>query len=49
MKNKVISNERKKYLNKSRRSKVLVILTQILILLRIFDNLGDTCKCKYNR
>ena len=49
MKNKEISKERKKYINKSRRSKLLVILTQILILVRIFNNLGNACKCKYNR
>ncbi len=44
MKNNKISKERKKYLNKARKNKILVILTQLLILIRIFSNLGNTCK-----
>ena len=44
MKNNEISNERKKYLNKVKKNKLLVILTQLLILIRIFSNLGNTCK-----
>ena len=44
MKNNEISNERKKYLNKVKKNKILVILTQLLILVRIFINLGNTCK-----
>ena len=44
MKNNEISNERKKYLNKVKKNKILVILTQLLILIRIFSNLGNTCK-----
>ena len=44
MKNNEISKERKKYLNKIRKNKILVILTQLLILIRIFSNLGNTCK-----
>ena len=49
MKNNEISKERKKYLNKIRKNKILVILTQLLILIRIFSSLGNTCKQKYNR
>ncbi len=48
MKNKEISEERKKYLNKTKRNKVLVILTQLLILIRFFSNLGRFSKCKNN-
>ncbi len=48
MKSRQISIERKKYLNKVKLNKFLVILTQILILARIFSNLGNTCKCRYN-
>lgn len=48
MKNKGISIERKKYLNKVKLNKFLVILTQILVLARFFSNLGNTCKYKYN-
>lgn len=48
MKNKEISNERKKYLNKIKINKFLVIVTQILILVRLFSNLGDFSKCKNN-
>lgn len=44
MKNSEISNERKKYLNKVKKNKILVILTQLVILIRIFSNLGNTCK-----
>lgn len=44
MKNNEISKERKKYLNKLKLNKFLVILTQLLILIRIFSNLGNTCK-----
>lgn len=44
MKTKEISKERKKYLQKVKINKLLVILTQTLILLRIFSNLGNTCK-----
>lgn len=44
MKSNEISNERKKYLNKVKKNKILVILTQLLILLRIFSNLGNTSK-----
>ena len=44
MKNNKISNERKKYLNKVKKNKILVILTQLLILIRIFSNLGNPCK-----
>lgn len=46
MKNKKISNERKKYLNKIKINKFFVILTQILILVRFFSSLGDFSKCK---
>lgn len=49
MKNNEISNERKKYLNKVKKNKILVILTQLLILIRIFSSLGNTCKQKHNR
>lgn len=49
MKNNEISKERKKYLNKVKKNKILVILTQLLILIRIFSNLGNTCKQKHNR
>ena len=49
MKNNEISNERKKYLNKVKKNKILVILTQLLILIRIFNSLGNTCKQKHNR
>lgn len=48
MKNNKISKERKKYLNKIRLNKFLIIVTQILILIRHFNNLGSTSKCKYN-
>lgn len=48
MKNRDISNERRKYLNSVKLNKFLVILTQILVLVRFFGNLGITCKCKYN-
>ena len=44
MKNKEISKERKKYLNNVKKNKILVILTQLLILIRIFSSLGNTCK-----
>lgn len=44
MKNNEISKERKKYLNKVKKNKILVILTQLLILIRIFSDLGNTCK-----
>lgn len=44
MKNKKISKERKKYLNKVKKNKILIILTQLLILIRIFINLGTTSK-----
>ena len=49
MKNNEISKERKKYLNKVKKNKILVILTQLLILIRIFSGLGNTCKQKHNR
>lgn len=49
MKNNEISKERKKYLNKVKKNRVLVILTQLVILIRIFSNLGNTCKQKHNR
>ena len=48
MKNNKISKERKTYLNKIRLNKFLIILTQLLILIRYFNNLGSTSKCKYN-
>lgn len=44
MKNNEISKERKKYLNKVKKNKILVIVTQLLILIRIFSDLGNTCK-----
>mgnify|MGYP000324971512 CR=1 FL=1 len=44
MKNKKISKERKKYLNKTKTNKILIILTQLVILIRIFSHLGNTCK-----
>ena len=44
MKNNEISKERKKYLNQVKKNKILVILTQLLILIRVFSNLGNTCK-----
>lgn len=43
MKNEMISKDRKKYLRKNRTNKFLVLLTQILIIIRIFRNLGVTC------
>ncbi len=49
MKNNEISKERKKYLNRIKKNKILVIVTQLLILIRIFSNLGNTCKQKNNR
>lgn len=49
MKNNEISNERKKYLNKVKKNKILVILTQLLILIRIFSSLGNISKQKHNR
>lgn len=48
MKNKQISKERRKYLNKVKLNKFLIVLTQILILIRIFSNMGNTCKCRDN-
>lgn len=44
MKNNEISNERKKYLSNVKKNKILVILTQLLILIRIFSSLGNTCE-----
>lgn len=44
MKNNELSNERKKYLNKVKKNKILVILIQLLILIRIFSSMGNTCK-----
>lgn len=44
MKNNEISNDRKKYLNNVKKNKILVILTQLLILIRIFSSLGNTCE-----
>lgn len=49
MKNNVISKERKKYLNKIKTNKILIILTQLLILVRIFSYLGNSCKYEINR
>ena len=43
MKNNVISKERKQYLNKRKKNKILTILTQLLILVRIFVYLGNAC------
>ena len=45
MKNKVISKERKKYLNKVKRDNIIVILTQIFILvgfLALWEILADS-------
>jgi len=44
MRNRHISNERRKYLNRVKLEKFLVILTQILVLSRIFDFMGKSCK-----
>ena len=49
MKNNEISKERKKYLNKIKLNKFLVILTQLLILIRLSSNLGNTSKYEINR
>lgn len=49
MKNEMISKERKKYLRKNRANKFFILLTQILIIIRIFRNLGATCGLKGNR
>ena len=48
MKNNNISKERKKYIKKIKLNKFLVISTQILILVRNFNNLGSNGKYKCN-
>ena len=48
MKSNNISKERKKYIKKIKLNKFLVISTQILILVRNFNNLGSNGKCKCN-